>query len=179
MIEACDDNWVENWKIFENIPENIDELEDDSDNEPKTNCCYDYAQDKQTLADPTNIDEKKVCNWYNMDIFNEGDWTGFNDTTKNLFNVPGKTGFKCKWYKEAKLQLQQSKIEKFQDYEVSHITNNQLRSALVGLDGLLDPDTKLPWYDSGRQWPKNAKCSYGSAQDQMTMTYISFTGYLR
>jgi len=51
--------------------------------------------------------------------------------------------------------------------------------ALVGLDGLLDPDTHLPWYDSGRQWPKNAKCSYGSAQDQMTMTYISFTGYLR
>ena len=167
MIEACDDNWIENWKIFEHIPKNIDELPDDSDNEQNTNCCYGYA-------DPTTaeVDKKKVCNWKNSVIYDMGDFAGI-ESSKGLFNnSEGKTGFKCKWLAEA--------IEngKWNDYEIS-VTNNQLRSALVGLDGLLDPATNLPWYDSGRQWPKNAKCSYGSAQDQMTMTYISFTGYLR
>ncbi len=36
------------------------------------------------------------------------------------------------------------------------------------------------WYDSGDQWQNSsARCVYGSGQDQMTMTYVSFTGYLR
>ena len=67
---------------------------------------------------------------------------------------------------------------KWEDFEID-VTTEQLRSALVSLDGLLDPETNLPWYDTGRQWPKQSTCSYGAAMDQMTMTYISFTGYLR
>jgi hypothetical protein len=39
-----------------------------------------------------------------------------------------------------------------------------------------DPDLYW-WYDPLNLW--TGRCSYGSAMDQMTMTYISFTGYLR
>ena len=43
-----------------------------------------------------------------------------------------------------------------------------------------DPDTPfITWYDENNQWLDPDSCNYGSGQDQMTMTYVSFTGYLR
>jgi hypothetical protein len=41
----------------------------------------------------------------------------------------------------------------------------------------LDEDYGDLWYDSNNQF--TGECSYGAGMDQMTMTYISFTGYLR
>ena len=41
-------------------------------------------------------------------------------------------------------------------------------------------ENKSNWiYDTNNQWAYGKGCVYGSGQDQMTMTYISFTGYLR
>ena len=40
-------------------------------------------------------------------------------------------------------------------------------------------DESLTWYDKNDQWLSAESCNYGSGQDQMTMTYVSFTGYLR
>ena len=40
-------------------------------------------------------------------------------------------------------------------------------------------DNSLTWYDENDQWLSAESCNYGSGQDQMTMTYVSFTGYLR
>ena len=44
-----------------------------------------------------------------------------------------------------------------------------------------DPDNTpyITWYDENNQWLDPDSCNYGSGQDQMTMTYVSFTGYLR
>ena len=41
------------------------------------------------------------------------------------------------------------------------------------------PEPPLTWYDVNGQWLDPDSCNYGSGQDQMTMTYVSFTGYLR
>lgn len=35
------------------------------------------------------------------------------------------------------------------------------------------------WYDKNGQWQPGKGCIYGAGMDQMTMTYVSFTGYLR
>ena len=91
-------------------------------------------------------------------------------------DVKGATGFLCKYAADAVAVY--GKTGNWTDFGID-VTNNQLRSGLRSLDGLQDPETHLPWYDSGVQWPSKGVCSYGSAQDQMTMTYISFTGYLR
>ena len=157
-IRDCDGNWVEHFKIFKDLPE-FDKLNEIPDATGQKRCCYDGN------AAGAEIVEGKTCNWNNKDI---------TDGTEHMFgpDVEGMTGFLCKYAADA------VDAGQWKDFEIN-VTNNQLRSGLRSLDGLQDPATHLPWYDSGVQWPSKGVCSYGSAQDQMTMTYISFTGYLR
>ena len=42
-----------------------------------------------------------------------------------------------------------------------------------------ETEPAITWYDENNQWLDPDSCNYGSGQDQMTMTYVSFTGYLR
>ena len=153
-ITNCDEAWFEdNMFSIAKIVDNIDSIEDETG---QKYCCHQYQENGNLL-------ESKVCNWYNRDIYDA------NDAYSQSF---GKTGFLCKW-------LGEWEESDYADNFTVTITPNELRSGLKSLDGLLDPDTSLPWYDTGRQWPKQAECSYGAAMDQMTMTYVSFTGYLR
>ena len=162
-IRDCDGNWIENFMIFEifkDLPtyKDLMEIPDDDD---QTWCCYDTPNAGAAII------KEKTCNWNNEDLpgkkFKDGE------------NPKGKTGFLCKYLADAKAA---GKMDDWKYYGIN-VTNNQLRSGLRSLEGLQDPETHLPWYDSGVQWPSKGVCSYGSAQDQMTMTYISFTGYLR
>ena len=151
-ITNCDEAWFEgNLFSIANIVENIDEIEDENGQKW---CCH-QNEEGGTLF------PNKVCNWKNSDIY-----------TDSYKDSPGKTGFLCKWLDEWE------KSGHAENFTVT-VSPNELRSGLKSLDGLLDPETSLPWYDTGRQWPKQAECSYGAAMDQMTMTYVSFTGYLR
>ena len=167
-IESCEGNWLSNFTIFgsSHLPENIDKIADENGQQY---CCH-YNKDGG------DIEENKVCNWKNKDIFNDGDFN-VDDKGKGSFDNEGTTGFLCKWLGNYENQISDTNIP-WKNYTID-VSYNEFRSGLVSLEGLLDPDTNLPWYDTGRQWPKQSECSYGSAMDQMTMTYISFTGYLR
>ena len=151
-ITKCDTTWFQD-SLFSiaKIPVDIDSRPDATG---QTYCCHQNQQGGTLMP-------SKVCNWNNTDIY--------ADSYKESH---GKTGFLCKW-------LGEWEESNFADNFTVTVTDNELRSGLKSLDGLLDPDTSLPWYDTGRQWPKQAECSYGAAMDQMTMTYVSFTGYLR
>ena len=150
--------WFTDFKIFKDLPVNINDI---NDNSGQQWCCTDYTEGAEILTE-------KTCNWKNQNI------KGYVDADmQEMYNNNGTTGFLCKW-----LQAQTDSDKEWKDFGIN-ITTEELRSGLVSLTGLLDPATQLPWYDTGRQWPKQSTCSYGSAMDQMTMTYISFTGYLR
>ena len=153
--------WFLNFPIFHSseIQYGIDKFPDING---ETYCCHSNAGEGGV------IDEGKVCNWWN------------NETGINRPGVKGQTGFACKWlseYEKAFLPAERGDVT-WNEFQIN-VTFSDLRSGLVAMTGLLDPETNLPWYDTGRQWPKQAECSYGAGMDQMTMTYISFTGYLR
>ena len=157
-VTDCDKEgkWIENFAIFDGLPDKFEEIPDIDGNKY---CCHHHTSGG-------NLDPLKVCNWYNKVLF-----AGEHNT---YATSEGQTGFACKHLGDFE-KMGGGDIKAFS----INVTYNELRSELKSLDGLLDPETHLPWYDTGRQWPKQAECSYGSAMDQMTMTYISFTGYLR
>ena len=158
-----DGKWIENFEIFDGLPRDIETFRDAKDN--KTYCCHHFAHNG-------TLEPDKVCNWNNKDIF-------LGTDNPYYAKSDGKTGFLCKHLGDYESMYNGTRDEDtFRPFSID-VTYNAFRSGMKGLDGLLDPETKLPWYDTGRQWPKQAECSYGSAIDQMTMTYISFTGYLR
>lgn len=160
-VDQCEGDWMQNFTIFDGLPREINTIPDINGDQY---CCY----NKDVKGNP---DPHKICNWNNTQLF-----AGQDNTYEHSV---GKTGFLCQYLIDYEEMYPDSRDDyQFKNYSIS-VTYNQLRSGLKSLDGLLDPETNLPWYDTGRQWPKQSECSYGSAMDQMTMTYISFTGYLR
>ena len=91
----------------------------------------------------------------------------------------GQTGFWCGYVEQFMKEIEDPLFEDptWDTFNIS-ITNSEVRGNLKDNPYLLDNSTNLPWYDSGNQWLKDT-CKYGAAMDQMTMTYVSFTGYMR
>merc|ERR1712038_400828 len=51
-------------------------------------------------------------------------------------------------------------------------------SGAIGVRNILKEcmeNGQIDWYDVNGQWLDDEGCNYGSGQDQMTMTYVSFT----